>query len=81
MAVDDGLYVVLPYGLGYCLGIGDVEVGYIGEDICVESLGLCVFYCVAHAVAELAVGSGDEYVHVNSMLRYFALRAQHCVDI
>ncbi len=41
------------------LGVGDVELGDVGEDVSVFGAG----GHDAHFVAELAVGSRDEYVH------------------
>lgn len=68
-AVDDHLHVVLPHRAPHGLGIGDVQLGDVGEQVAdVARSGCCRRGCCricrrdpAHFVAQLPVGSCDEH--------------------
>ena len=51
--------VVVFHSFRYGVGIGDVEFGHVGEDVVVFGMA----GRQTHALAELTVGSGYEYIH------------------
>ncbi len=58
-AIDDGLDMLVLHGLQHGVGVGDVELGDVGEDVTVLGM-LCD---ETELAAQLAVGSGDQDIH------------------
>ena len=58
-AIDDGLDMLVLHGLQHGVGVGDVELGDVGEEVTVLGM-LCD---ETELAAQLAVGSGDQDIH------------------
>ena len=56
-AVDDHVRLLFPHGASDRIGIGDVQLGHVGEDVPV----LAARRRTTHLAPELPVGSGDQH--------------------